>query len=88
MPRISWRAIAEALAERVAAYADCEAHRENRPDPECPFCGDRAAYQRYLDAGGRDFRPSPADGPSLSLAEIRQTAVPGSEDPDSHERCP
>lgn len=58
MAAVNWRRVAEVLAARLVNYAECPTHHVDRPDPDCPFCDDRAAYRTYLSAGGRDFTPS------------------------------
>jgi len=50
---LTWRAVAEQMASRMEAHAYCLEHLENAPDPECPFCADRAAYAIYLDKASR-----------------------------------
>lgn len=70
-PRPQWRKIAELLADRLATHAFCGQHHASTPDPDCPFCGDRAAYQAYLAAGGNDYRPKPpAGGKAVLLQEL------------------
>jgi hypothetical protein len=67
----NWKAVAEALAGRLANHADCGTHRRRNPDPSCPFCRDRAAYDAYLAAGGQDFRYKPPDGTrSVPIHEV------------------
>lgn len=48
-PASPWKAIADALAARLANHAFCEDHpNEGDADPRnCPFCHDIAALQAY-----------------------------------------
>lgn len=51
---MSWRAVADALAERMENHAYCDTH----PDPganadKCPFCADRAAYRMWQAKSGK-----------------------------------
>ena len=68
----SWRQVATALAGRLVHHAFCETHSRANPDPDCPFCADREAYEAYVAAGGYDFRPSPYTGPVVSVHELAQ----------------
>ena len=69
---LNWREVADVLAERLAHHAFCNAHSAARPDADCPFCRDRAAYEQYLAAGGTDYQPRPEPGARLvPLAELR-----------------
>lgn len=45
--RHSWRTVAIVLARRLEEHAACAAHPESSPDPDCPFCADRAAYRVF-----------------------------------------
>jgi hypothetical protein len=48
MPAPTWREIAELLAGRIAAHADCPDHPETSAVPDrCPFCADRAVFRRF-----------------------------------------
>jgi hypothetical protein len=75
--RPSWRSVAETLAVRLVEHAFCEQHRPDSPDPDCPHCGDRSAYGAYLKAGGRDFRPPPYTGPTVSVHDLARDHVTG-----------
>jgi hypothetical protein len=55
---------------RLAVHAFCGTHPEARPRPDCAFCGDRAAYRRYLAAGGRDFTMLAPPCPAVPLGEL------------------
>jgi hypothetical protein len=71
MGKPSWRAIAELLAERLAVHAFCPQHSLSDAEPDCPFCADRAAYWKYLAAGGLDFRMTAPEGArSVPLSEL------------------
>lgn len=65
-----WQVIAERLASRLANHAHCDEHRSGNPGRDCPSCDDRAAYEEWLAAGGRDHRLY-ASGRSVSLDELR-----------------
>lgn len=68
---LSWQAIARQLAMQLSVHAFCGQHPADSPDAGCPFCADRAAYQLYLDKGGRDYRPVPPPGAvSIPLSEV------------------
>jgi hypothetical protein len=68
-----WRQVAQQLAIQLSAHAFCEQHPVSDPDGECPYCADRDAYQVWLNAGGRDYRPaSPPGARSVPLHEIPQ----------------
>ena len=69
MTAVQWRRIAERLADRLSVHAFCESHPASAPDPDCPFCGDRTAYQAYLNAGGQDCRRRPPAGKPVPIAE-------------------
>lgn len=69
---VRWRDVAERLAEQLAVHAFCDRHPAPRPDSDCPFCSDRAAYDAYLQAGGRDFRERPYAGPAVSVHDLHQ----------------
>jgi len=59
------------LAERLESHAFCPDHLGRSLG--CPFCEDRSAYERYVSAGGRDFRCKPGPGErTVSLSELRQ----------------
>lgn len=44
----SWQAVARRLAARMRHHAECSDHKPADPDPECPFCSDRSAYELFL----------------------------------------
>lgn len=84
---VNWRTIAAHLAERLSNHAFCVDHSEQKPDPDCPWCEDRAAYLAYLEAGGFDHRPEPTpESETISLWELRQQherTGPAPADPDA-----
>lgn len=44
----SWQAVARKLAARMRHHAECSDHDSADPDPDCPFCSDRAAYELFV----------------------------------------
>jgi hypothetical protein len=68
--RVNWRKIADLLADRLETHAICPQHSVADAAPDCPWCQDRAAYRKYLMAGGHDYRPRP-EGRGVPLSEIR-----------------
>jgi hypothetical protein len=73
-PRPNWRQIAQHLAIQLSAHAFCGEHPVSDPDGECPFCADRDAYQLWLNAGGRDYRPgNPPGTRSIPLEDVKGT---------------
>jgi hypothetical protein len=67
--RVNWKQVAQQLAIQMSSHAQCDQHPASDPDAECPFCADRAAYQVWLNAGGRDFSPV-LPKTSVSIAEL------------------
>ncbi|WP_436759394.1 hypothetical protein [Streptosporangium sp. V21-05] len=72
-----WRAIADVLAVQLAVHAFCDTHPESSPDPGCPYCADRAAYNQYLQAGGTDHRSAPQGKPIEVSAICARPEVTG-----------
>lgn len=68
--KMSWRAIADALAERLVLNEPCRAHDAEQPD-DCPFCADAEAMRLYREKGGtaRAWEP-PADATQVDVAEL------------------
>lgn len=75
MTGTNWRKVADVLAERLASHAFCDTHPVRMADPGCPFCADRAAYGRYLTAGGTDTRDLP--GPDTQYVTLQELAPRG-----------
>lgn len=76
MTRESWRAVAIALAERLAHAGGCASHRtiEEGAAEMCPFCADAAAYRRFtrrLAQDGQKIRDPLEDARTVLLHEIR-----------------
>lgn len=44
----SWQLVARRLAARMRHHAECSDHPADDPDPGCPFCSDRSAYELFL----------------------------------------
>ncbi len=69
----SWEAVAGALADRMFFHSNCETHPENDPDPSCPFCKDRAAYQVWQRKSGlRHVERIPDGERSVSIEDVRR----------------
>lgn len=66
-----WKAVADALGERMAYHAMCaEDHRPAGSVEDCPFCADVRAYQRYQRKAGPAKRHPLDDAVSVPLHEI------------------
>ena len=66
---MTWRMIADELAERLMfASEPCTAHKTPAPD-ECPFCKDGEALRLYRERGGDVVMPT-MDGPTVSIEEL------------------
>lgn len=70
MTGTNWCQVADALAERMANHAFCDSHPPRDADANCPFCADRAAYCRYLTAGGTDTRDLAVHARHVTIAEL------------------
>lgn len=73
----SWRAIAIALGNAMANHRYCDDHAS--AEPGCPFCADRAVYQRYrafAEHNGLRFRDPLAgvESVSMQIHEVRRRA--------------
>uniref|UniRef100_UPI003F492DE1 hypothetical protein n=1 Tax=Nonomuraea sp. CA-251285 TaxID=3240002 RepID=UPI003F492DE1 len=65
------RLAAEGLARQMASHADCAQHEPENAVGDCPGCEDRAVYEAWVAAGGRDYRWHPT-GPGITLAELQR----------------
>ena len=65
------RLAAEGLARQMASHAECDQHEPENAIKGCPGCTDRAVYEAWVAAGGRDYRWHPT-GPSVTLDELRR----------------
>lgn len=64
---LSWREVANLLADRLVYHNYCDAHTAAEADPgNCPFCADRAAYQAWQAKSGQRHVPLPP-GPVLDV---------------------
>lgn len=43
----SWENVARRLAHRMSNHAFCDNHPESAPEPNCPYCEDRATYRLW-----------------------------------------
>ncbi len=66
----SWREIAGVLAERMQHHAFCLDHRAIEAKPDCPFCRDRAAYERWVAKSGRRHHELPPATRTVSPFEV------------------
>ena len=76
MGRESWKSIAMALGNAMVNHQYCDDHPAANPEPDCPFCQDRAVYRRFRAFAGNNgvSFPDPLKGASsLPLSELRGT---------------
>jgi hypothetical protein len=45
---LTWKRIAMILGGQMEDHAFCEDHPVSEPEPQCPFCEDRAAYRLFV----------------------------------------
>lgn len=75
----SWKAIATALGNAMQTHAFCEDHPATNPEPECPFCEDRAVFARYrrFAEKHRMTFPDPLKGlESICIYDLRREPQP------------
>jgi hypothetical protein len=52
---VDWMMVARALAMRLENHAFCGDHPRVAAKPDnCPFCADRAAYDMWVEAMGKE----------------------------------
>jgi hypothetical protein len=78
----SWQVVARKLAARMRHHAECSDHEPDAPDPDCPFCSDRSAYELFLAKDeafqarrqARDGSPAPqrARRTDVEIVSVRQ----------------
>lgn len=76
MARESWKSIAIALGNAMQNHSYCEDHAVGEPEASCPFCLDRATYNRYrrfAQRNGLTFRDPLRGVGSVRVSEIRRT---------------
>lgn len=83
----SWRAVADALAERMSHYAICKAHPEAEADPDCPFCKDRAAYRMWERKSGQTFVTREAPGEVVDVFALARSSYLGGSKPSEVPPC-
>lgn len=67
---MTWRMVADALAERLLhASEPCTAHTEEPDVANCPFCKDADALAIYRERGGDVILPR-IEGPTVSIEEL------------------
>ena len=71
MPRTpTWRAVTDALAERMSYHAHCDYHPEAEADPDCPFCKDRDAYRLWERKSGHTFKTRETPGEMVDVFSL------------------
>lgn len=53
----TWRELAVLLGGRMRNHAYCEHHPRGKPEPDCPYCEDRAAFDVYAAKAGDADEP-------------------------------
>jgi hypothetical protein len=71
----SWKTIALALGNAMANHQYCDDQSLAEPEPDCPFCKDRAVYlcfKAFAEKHGATFRDPLAGMTSVSIYDLRR----------------